>query len=80
MLFMRPTFERPYCAIGMSASLRIAQGMLVAHSNSSPRCAIDELVQVAQVLQQLPALRERRRNQLDQRLRVVSRDVLVGQR
>ena len=41
--------------------------------------AVDELVQVAEVLQQLPGVRERRRDQLDQRLGVVGGDVLVGQ-
>ena len=42
--------------------------------------AVDELVQVEQILQQLPALRERRRHQLDQRLGIVGGDVLVGER
>src|SRR5277367_4608593 len=37
MFFMRPTFEAPNCARGMLASPSSAHGMLVAHSNSSPR-------------------------------------------
>ncbi len=41
---------------------------------------VHELVQVEQVLQQLPGGRERRGHQLDQRLGVVGRDVLVGER
>ena len=42
--------------------------------------AVDELVQVQQVLQQLPARAEGRRHQLDQRFGVIGGDVLVGQR
>ena len=42
--------------------------------------AVDELVQVEQVLQQLPARRERGRDELDERLGVVGRDVLVRER
>src|SRR5215472_11584606 len=34
---MRPMCELPYCASGISASLAIAHGMLVAHRSSSPR-------------------------------------------
>ncbi len=45
-----------------------------------PEMAINELVQVEQVLQQFPRSGERRRDQFDQRLGVVGRDVLVGQR
>ena len=41
---------------------------------------IDELVQVAEVLGQFPGLGKGRRHQLDQRLGIVGRDVLVGQR
>ena len=41
---------------------------------------IDELVQIQQVLQQLPALRERRRHQLDERFGKIRGDVLVRQR
>src|ERR1700735_2509585 len=37
-------------------------------------------MQVEEVLQELPARREGRRHQLDQRLGVVCRDVLVGER
>src|SRR6202522_2177630 len=37
MVFIRPTFEVPNCARGMLASPSSAHGMLVAHSNSSPR-------------------------------------------
>ena len=42
--------------------------------------AVDELVQVAEVLGQLPGLGERRRDQLDQRLGVVGGQVLVAER
>ena len=42
--------------------------------------SIDELVQVAEILQELPRLTERGRNQLDQRFRVVRGDVLVRER
>ena len=42
--------------------------------------AVDELVQVEQVLQQLPARRESGRHQLDQRFGIIRRDVLVGER
>ncbi len=42
--------------------------------------AVHELVDVAQVLQQLPGLAERRRDQLDQRLGKIRGDVLVGER
>src|SRR6185437_14679284 len=42
--------------------------------------AVDELVQVEEVLQQLPSGGERRRDQLDQRLGIVGRDVLTGER
>ena len=42
--------------------------------------AVDELVQVAQVLHQLPGLVEGRRDELDQRLGVVRRDAFVGER
>ena len=41
---------------------------------------VDELVQVAEVLQQLPGLAEGGRDQLDQRLRVVGRHVRTRQR
>src|SRR3984957_11606787 len=41
---------------------------------------IDELMDVAQVLQQLPALAKRRCDQLDQRLGKIGGDVLVGER
>ncbi len=41
---------------------------------------IDELMQIEQVLEQLPALRERRRHELDERFGKISRDVIVGQR
>ena len=41
---------------------------------------VDELVQVEQVLQQLPGSAEGRRDQLDQRLGIVGGDVLVGER
>ena len=41
---------------------------------------VDELVQVEQVLQQLPAGAEGRRDELDQRLGIVRGDVLVGER
>ncbi len=34
-VFMRPTFDVPYPAIGMLSSPRTAHGMLVAHSISS---------------------------------------------
>jgi len=53
--------------------------MLVAH-NSSAEVPIDELVQVQQVLQQLPAVGEGRGDQLDQRFGVIGGDVLVGER
>ena len=42
--------------------------------------AIHELVDIAQILQQLPGLAERRRDQLDQRLGKIRRDVFIGQR
>ena len=42
--------------------------------------AVDELVDVAEVLLQFPGARERRRHELDQGFRVVGRDVRVGQR
>ncbi len=42
--------------------------------------AVDELVQVQQVLQQLPGRREGGRDELDQGLGIVGRDVLVGER
>ena len=42
--------------------------------------AVDELVDVAEVLLELPGTRERRRDELDQGFRVVGRDVRVGQR
>ena len=41
---------------------------------------IDELVDVAQILQQLPRLAERRGNQLDQRLGEIGCNVLIGER
>ena len=41
---------------------------------------VDELVDVAQVLQQLPGLAERRGHQLDQRLGEIGGDVFVGER
>ena len=41
---------------------------------------VDELVQVEQVLQQLPGSAEGRRDQLDQRLGIVGGDVFVGER
>ena len=41
--------------------------------------AVDELVDVAQVLLQLPGSRERRGHELDQGFRVIRRDVRVGQ-
>src|SRR5262249_53969148 len=41
---------------------------------------IDELVQIEQVLKQLPALRERWRHELDQRFGKIRRDVLVRER
>jgi hypothetical protein len=41
--------------------------------------AIHELVDVAQVLQQLPGLAERRRDQLDQRFGEIRRDVFIGE-
>ncbi len=44
------------------------------------KMAIDELMQIAQVLQQLPRLAECRRHQLDQRFGVIRRDVLVRER
>ncbi len=47
---------------------------LVAH------VLVDELVQVEQVLQQLPARAERGRHQLDQRLGIVRGDVVVRER
>ena len=42
--------------------------------------AVDELVDVAEVLLQFPGARERRGHQLDQGFRIVSRDVRVGER
>ena len=45
-----------------------------------PQMPVHELVDVAKVLQQLPALVKRRRDQLDQRLGEVRGDVLVGER
>ena len=80
MVFMRPTFEAPNCASGMPSSPANAQGMLVAHSISSPQMPVDELMDVAEVLQQLPALVERRSDQLDQRLGEIGGDVLIGER
>ena len=41
--------------------------------------AVDELVDLAEVLLQLPGARERRRHELDQGFGVVGRDVRVGQ-
>jgi hypothetical protein len=41
---------------------------------------VDELVNVAEVLQQLPSLTERRRHEFDERFRKVRRDVFVGER
>jgi hypothetical protein len=41
---------------------------------------IDELMQIEKVLQQLPTGRESRRDELDQRFRVVGSDVFVGER
>jgi hypothetical protein len=40
---------------------------------------VDELMQIEQVLQQLPAGRESRRHQLDQRLGIIRRDVNIGE-
>ena len=77
---MRPTLELPNCASGMLASPSIAQGMLVAHSNSSPQMPVDELMDIAQILHQLPGLAERRRDQFDQRFGKIRGDVFVGQR
>ena len=80
MVFMRPTFEVPYCAIGNrvvaldgARHARRPQQLVV-------EVAVDELVQVQQVLQQLPALRERRRDELDERFGEIRGDVLVRQR
>ena len=42
--------------------------------------AIHELMDIAQILQQLPGLAERRSDQLDQRLGKIRGDVLVGER
>src|SRR5690606_644349 len=42
--------------------------------------AVDELMQIAQILQQLPGLGKRGRDELDQRFGIVGRDVLVSQR
>ena len=80
MVFIRPTFEVPNCARGMLASPSRAQGMLVAHKQFVIQMPIHELVDVAQILQQLPCLAERRSDQLDQRLGEIRRDVLVGER
>src|SRR5579859_4875746 len=41
---------------------------------------VDELVYVAKILQQLPALEERRSHELDQRFGKVGGDVVVGER
>ena len=42
--------------------------------------AVDELVQIRQVLQELPAGVEGRRDKLDQAFRIVGRDVAIGKR
>src|SRR6266481_3046742 len=41
---------------------------------------VDELVYVAKILQQFPALEERRSHQLDQRFGKIGGDVVVGER
>ena len=77
---MRPTFDLPNCAIGNARVAvddrrhRRRPQQLVA------QVLVDELVQVEQVLQQLPARAEGRRDQLDQRLGIVRGDVFVGER
>ena len=55
-------------------SPHMAHDMLVVH------LVVNELLQVAEVLRQLPGFRERRRDELDQCLGAVRGDVLVGQR
>ena len=70
----------PNCAIGMLSSPSMIDGMRGGPQQLVAQVLVDELVQVEQVLQQLPARAERRRDQLDQRLGIVGGDVLVGER
>jgi hypothetical protein len=42
--------------------------------------AVDELVDIAQILQQFPGFAERRGNQFDQRLGEIRCDVFIGER
>jgi hypothetical protein len=53
-------FERPYSAIGMLASPSMRAGHAGGPQQLVADVAVDELVQVAEVLQQLPGLREGR--------------------
>ena len=77
---MRPMFDLPNCAIGMLASPSMMRRHRRGPQQFIAQVLVDELVQVEQVLQQLPRGAEGGRHQLDQRLGIVGGDVLVGER